>query len=193
MKTKEQLINDKDEAIKLARWILLNEYCVIDTETTGIQNAEMVQIAILHSNGYQYKSMVKPSKPIEPGASKVHHITDEDVERSPSALQIVKNIPVRGLIIIYNAPYDTEVIKRSVSSLGSTYNFEAGIYDAMLIYAAFKGEWNDFYGNYKWQKLGDACAQCNLTITEDLHDAMADAIMTERLVKWVAQQKLSTE
>jgi DNA polymerase-3 subunit epsilon len=193
MKTKEQLINDKDEAIKLASWILLNEYCVIDTETTGITNAEMVQIAILHSNGYQYKSMVKPSKPIEPKASEVHHITDADVERSPSALQIVKSIPVRGLIIIYNAPFDTEVIKNSVAAQGGTYNFEAGIYDAMLIYSAFKGEWNDYRNNYKWHKLGDACRQAGLTIDEELHDAMADSIMTERLIKWVAQQKLSTE
>ena len=59
---------DRFEAIEQARWITGGDYCVLDTETTGLINAEMCQIAILHSDGTEFKSLIKPTVKIEPGA-----------------------------------------------------------------------------------------------------------------------------
>jgi DNA polymerase-3 subunit epsilon len=155
----------------------------------------MCQIAILHSDGNKYKSLVKPTIPIEAGASAVHHITDEDVKDAPTAIDILRNIPIFGFMVIYNAPFDLKILKQSILAQGQTYTHEynTGVYDAMQIYSAFRGEWDDYHGNYRWHKLGVACEQCGIKLDLELHDAMSDVIMTERLLKYVAEQKLSTE
>jgi DNA polymerase III subunit epsilon len=192
-RTKKEIITDRDKAIERARWIVAQDYCIIDTETTGLVNPEMCQIAILHSDGHIYKTLVRPSKLIEPGATAVHHIKNIDVENSPMAGEILKTIPVKGIVIMYNAPFDKEVIVRSAAARNIKFEWGIPIHDAMLIYSAFKGEWDDYHGNYRWHKLGNACKQSGIEIDLDLHDAMADCIMTNRLIKNIAAQKLSSE
>lgn len=70
----------------------------LDFETTGTNVAEdkIVQIAMLkvHPSGEKEvkKTLVNPGKPIPPGATKVHGITDEMVENSPSFKQLSKGI-----------------------------------------------------------------------------------------------------
>jgi DNA polymerase-3 subunit epsilon len=203
MKTQEELMEerlakrtvDRDKAISDARWILMLPYFVLDTETTGLKNAQMCQIAIRYNDGSDFKSLVKPTIPIEKGASDIHHITDKDVEDAPSALDVIKKLPIFGTMVIYNAPFDVAVLKESVSAMQGIYTIEYNndVYDAMQIYSAFKGDWDDYHGNYKWHKLGNACEQCGIKLDLELHDALSDAIMTERLIKYIASQKLSTE
>jgi DNA polymerase-3 subunit epsilon len=195
MKTKEEIIGDRDKAIRDARYILQNPYFILDTETTGLTNAQMCQIAILKSDGTQFKSLVKPTIHIEPGASNVHHITDADVINSPGAHEVLRHIPIFGYLVAYNTPFDLKILQQSLKAQGHVYNieFHSGIYDMMQIYSAFRGIWDDYHGNYKWFKLGDACEQCGIAMDLELHDAMSDVIMTERLLKYVAEQKLSTE
>ena len=195
MKTQEQKIIDRDQAIIDAREILNHPYVVLDTETTGLNNAQMCQIALLQSNGLQYKSLVKPTIPIEAGAAAVHGITDDDVKYAPQAIDVVKLIPGGIALVIYNAPFDLKVLDNSIKALG-IYGTNFGdvlVYDAMRIYSHFIGEWHDYYGNYKWHKLEIACERSGIEIDLKLHDAMSDCIMTERLVKYIAAQKLSTE
>ena len=195
MKTDEQMKVDRDDAIKEAREILSYEYCILDTETTGLYNAQMCQIAVLHKDGKQFKSLVKPTIPIEVGASNVHHITDEMVKDAPDALQVLmQSAIIDKPVVIYNAPFDTKVIRQSLDALNSglVVTFST-VRDAMQIYSKFRGEWNDYYQNYRWHKLEAACNQCGIIIDVDLHDAMSDVIMTERLLKYIAEQKLSME
>lgn len=194
-------IDDRDKAISDARWILMNKYFVLDTETTGLNNAEMCQIAIVYSDGNKYKSLVKPTVPIEEGASKIHHITDETVKDAPSAVDILRHIPVMSMFVAYNTPFDLKVIQQSLKAHGHIYNAENNyFYDVMLIYSAFKGDWDEKHGNYKWHKLGDACEQCGILTQKEfseedqsLHDAMYDATLTQKLLKYISIQKLSTE
>lgn len=195
MKSEAEIIQDRDIAIYTARTILANHYFVLDTETTGLHDAQMCQIAILHDSGNQFKSLVKPTIPIEPGASAVHHITDEQVKDSPDAVVVMKAMPMWACCVIYNAPFDLGVIERSLAAHKVVFNkgLITRVFDAMQIYSAFQGTWDDYHGNYKWWKLGVACSQCGLESDEDLHDAMADAIMTDKLIKYIAAQKQSTE
>jgi exodeoxyribonuclease X len=61
---------------------------IIDTETTGVVEPEVIQLAWLQSNLFQEElgvhavgsQMFKPIKPIELGARAVHHILDADLE-----------------------------------------------------------------------------------------------------------------
>lgn len=195
MKSPEERIVDRDKAISDSRWILMNPYYILDTETTGLVDAQMCQIALLYYDGTRFSSLVKPTIPIEEKASSVHHITDEDVAEAPTALEIVKKLPIFKLLVIYNVPFDLKVLEQSLLPYDLHYTKENNyeIHDAMQIYSAFKGDWDDYHGNYKWYKLGEACKNCGIPLDLDLHDALSDVIMTERLIKYIAVQKLSTE
>jgi DNA polymerase-3 subunit epsilon len=196
MKTPQEKIIDHDQAIRDARWILANKYFILDTETTGVDTKdEVCQIAVIYSNGGTYKSFVKPTVPIGVIANSIHHISEEDVKDAPNITEIVRNIPVFGVFVAYNTPFDMRILKQSLLAQGHIYNEEDNIKicDVMLIYSAFKGTWDEYHGNYKWHKLGVACEQCKIELDLELHDAMADAIMTERLLKYIAAQKTSDE
>jgi DNA polymerase-3 subunit epsilon len=195
MKTAEEAVEDRDNAILDARAILRNPYFVLDTETTGLSKAQMCQVAILHADGKQYKSLVKPTIPIEEGASAVHKITNDMVREAPDALEVLKHIPIFGVMVIYNAPFDLGVLKHSANARGAIFSEEinSAIFDAMQIYSNFRGEWDEYHGNYRWHKLGVACNQCKIEIDVKLHDAMSDCILTDRLIKYIASQKLSDE
>jgi DNA polymerase III epsilon subunit-like protein len=88
-------------------------------------------------------------------------------------------------VVIYNADYDARMIWQS---LGELPKFETGpVYQcAMLLYAEHYGEWNDYRGSYRWQRLGDAARQCGLPIPRDLHRAAADAELARLLVYHMA-------
>lgn len=195
MKTESEIIADRDQAILAARAIIQNHYFILDTETTGLNNAQMCQLAVLQDDGFQFKSLVKPTIPIEAGASSVHHITDKDVENSPNALEVLHALPVFSAMVIYNAQFDLKILRQSAKAHGAIFTdqYNNHTYDAMLIYSAFRGLWDDYHGNYKWWKLGEACAQCKIELDLELHDALSDCIMTDRLIKYIASQKLSTE
>ena len=60
---------------------------VLDTETTGLSDPEIVEFAMVVVNTdleviATYSSLIKPSKPIEPGAANVHGITDAHVQNA---------------------------------------------------------------------------------------------------------------
>jgi DNA polymerase III epsilon subunit-like protein len=194
--TTEEKVRDRDQAIKDARFILNNKYFILDTETTGLETfAEICQIAIISSDGNKYKSLIKPTVHIGERATEIHHIVDEDVKDAPNITEIIRNIPVFGIFVAYNTPFDMRILKQSLLAYGHIYNEEDNfkVCDAMQIYSAFKGEWDEYHGNYRWHKLEEACKQCGIEIDLELHDAMSDAIMTERLLKYVASQKTSEE
>src|SRR5262249_61010697 len=64
---------------------------VIDIETTGTDPAsdailEIASVDLVRGGGITnaMDTLVRPGKPIPPGASAVHHIVDEDVQRAPT-------------------------------------------------------------------------------------------------------------
>jgi len=186
-------IRDRDNAILLARKITSAPFVTMDTETTGKFNAEACSIALVNECGKVWESLVKPNKPIEADATNIHKITNEMVASAPTLLDVKEEIYlfVSGTpIVIYNAKFDVGVVKRGIP------DFKFGtVYDAMTIYSEYAGYWDDYHGNYRWHKLGVACAACGLKVDEgsQLHGAAVDAEMTRRLLLYVAAQKTSKE
>lgn len=88
----------------------------------------------------------------------------------------------RKTIIAYNAAFDQIMYSRTYQMAGGF--LPKGNWDcAMLEYAKYVGEWNEFYGNYKWQKLegGDHTALGDCMATLELIRSMASSI---KLKKW---------
>lgn len=77
---------DKLDASQWAQNILASPeaYVILDTETTGLRNAQPIEIAITDIEGNALLNCrCKPAIPIEPGATKIHGIRDEDVAGLP--------------------------------------------------------------------------------------------------------------
>jgi DNA polymerase III epsilon subunit-like protein len=70
----------------------MKSYYILDTETTGIDNPEVIQISILTSDGEEFNSTVRPTGPILPGATTVHGITDEKAKTFPPPEEVAMKL-----------------------------------------------------------------------------------------------------
>lgn len=173
----------------------MNKYYILDTETTGLGNDdEIVEIAIIDNEGnIILNELIYPNKKIPEVATSIHGITNKMVEDS---LYILNILPVLKklegeTIYIYNKDFDIRMLKQSLNKWGR--NLNENNYDfrcAMLQYAENYGEWNEYYGNYKWVKLTTAyknLPQKNKNIVGS-HRALQDCLMTLEVIKFLNQE-----
>jgi len=180
MKSYSKEFNAFMDVVRSQKWL------VLDTETTGLNNAEVVQIAILDEAGDTiFKSLIKPRSPIPAAAIAVHGITNELVANAPAWPEIAAKIkPLLECreVIVYNAAYDTRIMINSSQRWGVSHEWinDVSWWCAMEAYAEYYGDWNDYHASYRWQKLTDAARRYdgNLSLA---HDAEGDCKLT-RLV-----------
>lgn len=184
-----------------ARWLLrTGDFVVWDTETTGLEDdSKIVSIAVVNQSGeILVDSLVNPGEQIPEEATWIHGITDEMVADAPTFEQLFPAIR-RALInrrwVIYNSAYDTSRLVYECDRWNLLYPTPAGFlwgihqHDgvdcAMLKYARHWGDWHDYFGDYRWQKLTDAARQQGIKIG-GAHHALLDALTTLKLVQWMA-------
>lgn len=148
----------------------------LDTETTGLnpeRGDTMVEIGIVDDAGdVLISTLVNPGKTISPEASRVNGITDDMVINAPSRDEVMPQVidAVKGkTVVIYNAGFDTRF-------LPEIEEVSAEIRCCMLAYAEYKGEWNDYYENYRWHKLISAAQHVCFEWGGDKHRAANDAL-----------------
>lgn len=145
------------EASEWARAVLADPAAVIlDTETTGLEG-RIVDIAIIKMDGIALlDTLINPECPIPPGATAIHGITDEMVQGAPSFADIHQWIKrytqMASRVIIYNASFDTGILAWDCNRCDLT-RLEFKSECAMEWYAAFYGEWSDYWKSFKWQPL----------------------------------------
>ncbi len=156
---------------------------VLDSETTGLGNPiDFVEVGVVSSQGEPlFDSLIEPSCPVEPRASRVHGHTAESLagerrffEVYPDLLEVLW----AKRVVVYNASYDRRVWDTAVRSLGARAALagKLGPWEcAMRAFAAYVGE-RSKRGGYKNQKLpgGD-------------HTAIGDARATLRLIEQMAE------
>ncbi|MBH8577163.1 3'-5' exonuclease, partial [Nostocaceae cyanobacterium CENA369] len=161
-----------------------NNWCILDTETTDLKQAQICQTGVIAPGMPGWQTLVKPTIPISLEAIEIHGITNEAVDNAPTFdrvfLELMRRIGNRDLII-YNADFDLRAIKNSLRVHGIQLAFptsdrrqcriftNGGSIDcAMLWYSQWVGEWNAFHGNYKWQPLiggnHSALGDCEATL-----------------------------
>jgi DNA polymerase-3 subunit epsilon len=178
-------LNEEDRARSIA-WarslVESGEFCVLDTETTGLKNpVQFVEIAIVDAGASTlFEGTVRPSCRIEAGATRIHGHTARSLAGSPPFLEIYPQL-LEALwgrrVVVYNASYDRRAWDTVVRSLGArgTLAGELPAWEcAMRRYAAYVGEPSK-RGGYRSQKLpgGD-------------HSALGDALATLRLIEEIA-------
>lgn len=178
MMDESKLTYIRNEAAEWARLLLKRDprsWLILDTETTGLgQDAEVIQIAAICGDGDVLLNnvLVRPTVSIPPEATRIHHITNEMVEGAPSFEEILptlRNATRDRLLVIYNARYDLRVLAQSARHCPTRLLLDySGVACAMLRYAEFYGEWDDYHQSFRWQKLqgGDhsALGDCRATL-----------------------------
>lgn len=165
---------DHDATVAWARNLVeQNDWVLLDTETTGIEtSAEIVEIAIIDPQGkVLLNTRVRPSSEIEPGAFDTHGLDIEQLANAPTAKEIwadVQAIIEHKIVIAYNVAFDQRMLKQTAARYGLHYLFAPKWECAMLQYAAYCGEWSDYFGDYKYQPLPNAghsaAADCQATL-----------------------------
>jgi DNA polymerase III subunit epsilon len=154
-----------------------NDAFILDTETTGLDNrAEVCQIAIITMQGQiLLNSLVKPTRPISANATRIHSITNAIVADAPTIADLagqLREILGGATVVVYNSAFDLRILEQSLYAVRAPFElplFGAYTYEcAMEAYAAWVGEWNHYYGNYRYQPLpgGDhtALGDCRATL-----------------------------
>lgn len=175
---------------KAQKWIDENAL-ILDTETTGLDsNAEIVEISIIDCTGaVLMDTLIKPARPIPADATRIHGITNEMAASAPTWVEVANQFEkiVEGrTLVIYNADYDTRIIDQTTLAYFPYPGLKIDAECAMLIYAEFYGEWDDYRNKFKWQRLGNAAAQQGVAIEGEAHRALADCRMTLGIIEAMA-------
>jgi DNA polymerase-3 subunit epsilon len=179
--SRERLIEqDRVRAICWARdQLTRDDWVILDTETTGLYEAEIVEIAIVNHLGETLlHSLVKPSISLPSDVVAIHGIDDSMVRDAPTFPEVYPQI-VEVLkdkrVFIYNAAFDIKILDycRKLHSLRS-FNLSKRYECVMEWYAQWQGEWSDYYEGYRWYPLN-----CG-------HRALDDCLATLDRIKSIA-------
>jgi DNA polymerase-3 subunit epsilon len=187
--------HDARLASEWANSLFKNPFVILDTETTGLNAGEIVEISIINPLGIQLlTAYVKPSIPIPPDATVIHGITDQMVAHEPNWSVIapkVERILGGQRVIVYNASYDRRIMHQSDEASGRGYTNWATLakWDcAMERYARFWGEYDDYHHSYRWQRLTTACEQQGIPEpAANAHSALGDCLRTLELLRVMAK------
>lgn len=176
-----QLAADRAAAVLWAADVLADPATVVlDTETTGLDGAYIVDIAVTDTAGNPLlDTRVNPQIPIPEDARAVHGIGDDMVASAPTFSDILTDL-TRVLagrrVVIYNDVFDISVLRNDLDRHYRTVEPTLDLAPdldlftahpaarswlktvrtecAMQWYARWYGDWNEYWGDYTWQPLG---------------------------------------
>lgn len=174
-----------------ARWHADPNLLIVDTETTGL-DGEVIEIAVATVQGeVLFDSLVRPTVPIEQGATKVHGLTDADLAGAPGWPHVREQLTavLRGRwLLAFNAAFDRQAIARTSRAHGIDGDplGEAPFWQcAMTAYAPLGWELRRDQ-EWRWVGLKDACLQQRVPGEGQIHRARGGALALARLVQALA-------
>lgn len=176
---------DKNEAeLKAGLWLSSSHYVILDTETSGLHDAEIIELAIIDNLGNTLlDTRIKPHRPekileVNGGRSAydIHGIHPDALVDKPTLKDMypkLKQLLTGKTILVYNEAFDIPLLQKLIESEGlEQIDFQSDC--VMLWYAQYYGEWNNYSQSYKWQLLvGD-------------HSALGDCQATLKVIKDMA-------
>lgn len=171
---------DREEAAQWAQAILRrSDVLILDSETTDL-DGEILELAMINLKGETvFNHRFNPLSEISAGAKAVHGISAEALVNEPRFVECASDVfswlESAGLVLIYNAAFDTARLQTTCRLHDVTMpDFKTDC--LMEWYAQFCGEWSDYHGNYKWQRLGGG------------HNALSDCLAALACLKEMANE-----
>ena len=151
-----------------------------DTETTGLYgNDEILSLAIVDQDGkVLFDELIRPSRKKKwPEAARVNLITPDMVKGRPTFRffreQVQDIFDQAQLVVGYNVAFDLAFIE------DKGIHYSGAVADVMLEFAEIYGEWNDYFQDYKWQKLTTCASYYGYNWGDSAaHGALADTLAT---------------
>jgi DNA polymerase III subunit epsilon len=167
-------------------------YLILDTETTGLHDAEICQIAVIDQAGTPLlDTLVKTVYPIPADAQRIHGISTAMVQSAPTFAEVRPRLLelLTGCdVIVFNADYDRRMLHESAKQAGLEpveWKTVARWWCAMQAFAAVYGERNTRYGGFKWKSLAFAAGHYGVTV-DVAHTALGDCLTTLEVVRGMA-------
>jgi DNA polymerase-3 subunit epsilon len=170
---------------------------VLDTETTGFDPAEgheLVEVAsVTVENGVmaeEWSSLIRPARPIPPGATAVHGITDAMTATAPEAGKVAAELRARcadHALAFHNAEFDLPFLRALLRGAGQP-PLIAPVVDTLGLARGLFGSG----GN----SLGPLARRLSLPI-ESAHRALADArtsarVLIELAARWEREKGVAS-
>lgn len=171
------------------------DFLVLDTETTGLDGYP-IEVSVINAAGdVLFDKRIKPpaGQTIHPKAEAVHGISLDDLADAPewdAVRDEFKKIVDGKKIIIYNAGFDLGIIRNVENAYKLDKKFGWIPECAMMEYAEYNGDWNEYHGNYRWVKLTDAARAMGVPVS-DAHSALGDCRMTLGVIQALAAKARS--
>lgn len=170
---------------KTMKTLLEDPNCLIlDTETTGITNARIIELSVIDMGGNTlYSQMFNPGFSLDPVITQLTGITDAMLATMPHfADEIAKIDAIIGgkTIVCWNASFDIRQLEEEYAKCPA-YRFMSKGVDAMAIYARGMGLKMNRYGNYA-RKLVYAKADLGIGDSQE-HRSLSDCLDTLAVMK----------
>lgn len=166
------------------------DWVVLDVETTGLsENSELIEVGLIDGNGQELmRQRVLPVGRISAASASVHGIKRKDLKGCPTWDEIEDQFMALikdKRIVAYNADFDIRILKQAMKKYHSRAVMDNDISCMMLAYAAYAGEVNKRFGDFRWHKLKAAARAFGLKPPN--HSAVRDAQTTRDLVYALAK------
>jgi len=167
------------------RMLVDRPYVVLDTETTGLLEPEIVAVAVVSSDGEALlRETVRPAKPIEPEASRITGLDEAAVRDKPEFPAIEPRLTdalAGKLVCIYNAAYDLKALENTYARYALPLP-PLETWCVMEWFARVFGVRDARRGDYVWQPLSRAAAFFDVKRGAP-HDALDDTLTTWRILQ----------
>ena len=171
---------DRVSAVLWAREQLTqDDWTILDTETTGLYDAQIVEIAIIDRTGQTLlDTFIKPTIPIPPETTAIHGITDAMVATAPTFSEVYPRIDAAlkdKRVLIYNSAFDIKILNyccrlHDLPSLMLTKRSDC----LMEWVAQWAGNWSYYHKDYRYVPLNGG------------HRALGDCMAAFELIKRMA-------
>ncbi len=135
---------DSEAARRWIRDLLVSDFVVLDTETTGLgYHDEVIEIGVVGPDGQALlESLVRPQAGVvPPGATRVHGLTMADLVEAPTWDELheeVLRVTAGRRVVAWNAPFDQRLVRQSATRWRRSERI-AGFECAMRAYAHARG------------------------------------------------------
>ena len=179
----------------------LRDLCFVafDTETTGlsVKTDAIVQIGAVRLlngriiQGETLDTYVDPGRPIPSASTRIHGITDADVEGAPDiaiASRRLHDFARDAVLVAHNAPFDIGLLRETAQQSGLDWSHP--VLDTVLLSAVV-------FGTTEKHDLDALCARLSITIPPGLRhtafgDAKATGLVLEKLLPLLDAKGIAT-